>query len=167
AVVGVLGYFNDDDRAALILALARAAALKDLPCRFLVQGPTRLVRTDLVEEYIALKSLPHVEMIGTELDFDGYFSALFACDIVLLPYESRLYTAMPSGIFTEAVAFAKVAIVPAGTWMSRKLDAGYGAGVSFATRDATAILEALERALGDFTALADLARVRAAAWRKS
>jgi hypothetical protein len=166
-IVGVLGSFNMYDRAAAMPGIAAAAARSPIACRFLIQGPVDHVRLDRVDAYMALRAMGNVELTTTELDFNGYFSALFACDVVLLPYERQQYAASSSGIFAEAVAFAKIVAVPAGTWMSSRLEAGEGAGVVFERRDPDAVVAALHRAFADFAALSALAKVRAEAWRRS
>lgn len=166
-VIGVLGDFNADRRAVLLPQIARMAASANLACRFLVQGPGRMVRTDLAGVFLSLREEPNVHMINTELDFDGYFSALFACDIVMLPYGRAQYAAMTSGIFTEALAFGKIVIVPDGTWMAGMLAAGHGAGVAFPALNAEALFAAIEQVLGAYGTLAEQAARRAPAWRKT
>ena len=167
ALVGVLGPFNGDDRAVLIPDVARATAGRDLACRFLVQGPTHLVRRDLVDVYTALRSLPNVELTRTEMDFDAYFSAMFACDIVLINYDSLQYAAMTSGILSEAVAFGIPVVVPPNTWMSRQVAAGEAAGVIFAARTPSGIADAIARVLDDFDTFKAAASRCATHWRKT
>jgi glycosyltransferase involved in cell wall biosynthesis len=167
-VVGMLGAFNLYNRATRMPGIAEAAAGRGLRCRFLVQGPAGDdIRSDLVAAHRKLRSLHNVELIERDLDFDGYFNALFACDVVLMPYNRRRYETTTSGIFSEAVAFAKIVVVPAGTWMAQMLAAGQGAGVTFDALTPQAIVDALERALADYEALSQLAQGRAAAWRRN
>lgn len=166
-VIGVLGNFNADQRGAIMAQVASIAAQRDLACRFLVQGPWQVVRTDFAAAYLALCAAPNVELILTELDFDGYFSALFACDIVMLPYDAKRYATMTSGIFAEAVAFGKISIVPEGTWMSHNIDAGRGAGVSFDGLRPEILVGAIERVLNQLDPLQERARAAATVWRKT
>lgn len=66
---------------------------------------------------------PHVELIESPLTSADYHALLADADIVLLPYESRLYTSQSSSIFAEALAAGKPVVVPEGTWMAEQVEA--------------------------------------------
>jgi glycosyltransferase involved in cell wall biosynthesis len=101
------------------------------------------------------------------LSTQDYFRRVLASDLILLPYNDPVYALMPSGIFADAVVSGTPVVAPAGTWLSDRLDEGWGAGITFSSPSAAliadAVLIAIER-LGDL-------RVKAAgqgeAWRKA
>jgi glycosyltransferase involved in cell wall biosynthesis len=101
------------------------------------------------------------------LSTEDYFRRVLASDLILLPYDDPVYALMPSGIFADAVVCGTPVVAPAGTWISDRLDEGWGAGVTFSTPSAALIAEA---ALSAIESLGDL-RAKAAgqgvAWREA
>ncbi len=63
-----------------------------------------------------------VRLLKRPLPPADYNRVLDRSDFVLVPYKRANYTARSSGVFSEAMAAGKPAIVPAGTWMSRVMD---------------------------------------------
>lgn len=76
-----------------------------------------------------------------------YLAAIEQADMVLLPYDPAEYRDIVSGIFCEAVAMGKVAIIPAETWMADHIAEGRAAGTLFRTRSVDGIVAAVEEAL--------------------
>ncbi len=98
-----------------------------------------------------------------------YFRRMLACDLVVQPYDDRIYALMPSGIFADAVICGTPVVAPSATWISDRLDEGRGAGVTF---DALAgagvaerIAEATVRAIDRLPELKRRAAGQGAAWR--
>jgi glycosyltransferase involved in cell wall biosynthesis len=112
-----------------------------------------------------LRELPGVELDVRALEPAAYFARLARAAIVLMPYDPRAYRSRTSGLFVEALALGKPVVVPANTWMAEHLEAGHGAGVTFAAWDAASIATALSDALERLPALSARARAGAAAWR--
>ena len=101
------------------------------------------------------------------LSTDDYFRRFLASDLVLQPYDNPVYALMPSGIFADAVVCGAPVVAPAGTWISDRLDEGWGAGVTFAPPTAAAIAEATVKAIDRLEALRAKAAGQGEAWRKA
>jgi glycosyltransferase involved in cell wall biosynthesis len=84
---------------------------------------------------------------------DDYYRLLASADVVLCPYDAKVYRNRTSGVFAEAVAAGKPTIVPADTWLSSAQEPGTGEAY-VNDRD---LFRALRRVCGDY------ARYRAAA----
>jgi hypothetical protein len=54
------------------------------------------------------------------LHFNDYYSDLFSCNLVLLNYDSSMYSSNTSGIFLECMCLNIDAIVSKNTWMSHQ-----------------------------------------------
>jgi glycosyltransferase involved in cell wall biosynthesis len=57
---------------------------------------------------------------------DDYYRLLACADVVLCPYDAKVYRNRTSGVFAEAVAAGKPTIVPADTWLSSAQEPGTG-----------------------------------------
>jgi len=101
-----------------------------------------------------------------EMSHAQYQRHLVAADIVLLPYDWRRYALRGSGVFSEAVGFGIVAVVPDRAWMADNLRAGRGAGTIFAEQSVDSILEALIEASDDHAVLRERARRTMQDWRR-
>jgi len=95
-----------------------------------------------------------------------YQRHLVASDILLLPYDWRRYALRGSGVFSEAVGFGIVTVVPDRTWMADSLRAGMGGGTIFGEQSVASILEALIEASDDHAALRERARRTMQEWRR-
>jgi glycosyltransferase involved in cell wall biosynthesis len=95
-----------------------------------------------------------------------YQARLKQSDVVLLPYRHERYILRASGVFSEAVAFGLVTVVPAGTSMAVELANGWGAGVVFREWRAEGIAAAVVTALDNYPVLAARAAIRVAEWRQ-
>ena len=102
-----------------------------------------------------------------ELGHAAYQRHLVQSDIVLLPYDWRRYALRASGVFSEAVGFGIVAVVPDRTWMADNLVAGWGGGTIFREQTAASILEALIEASDNHAALREHARKSMQMWRRT
>lgn len=167
AHVGVAGEFRLEKGSKLI---------GEVLLRFGTLRPNRAVAVQLPDEAqaVALETYwrgrgmraPHFLYFGWA-DHRVYLQRLLRTDILLLPYHWERYAIRPSGIFSEAVAYGVVPVVPARTWASDKLEAGWGAGTTFGEFSADAMLEALVAASDDFPALKERAAVMKLAWREA
>jgi len=118
-----------------------------------------------MSERLASCKAPYSVYFG-ELGHAQYQRHLVASDIVLLPYDWRRYALRASGVFSEAVGFGIVAVVPDRTWMADNLRAGRGAGAIFAEQSVASILGALIEASDNHAALRERARSAMQDWRR-
>jgi glycosyltransferase involved in cell wall biosynthesis len=79
-----------------------------------------------------LKETRGVELIDRFLPSTEYDDLIAGCDLILLPYDADQYRSRLSAIFVDATCAGVPVIVPEGTWMSRQLEEGLGAGGAFA-----------------------------------
>jgi glycosyltransferase involved in cell wall biosynthesis len=103
---------------------------------------------DIADTLQKLACLPNITLYKGDLPQDAYLDLLAAADIVLLPYDAKVYPRRSSGILVQALAAGKVAIIPEGTWFSDT--APEGAVQRFAPGQFT---QAVLAALDDFPAL--------------
>ena len=73
-----------------------------------------------------------IELIGTRQESFAYYKLLSRTDIVLFPYvnSSQKRSLSISGILAETMAFGKVAVVPANTWLAEQIEHS-GGGIIF------------------------------------
>jgi glycosyltransferase involved in cell wall biosynthesis len=165
--IGVLGPTREEkgrDRLAEVMAKVSAARPD---ARFFLQITGREAADAFSERLRALRGSTTVTIQLGALPAEDYYARLLACDLVLLPYLPERYAMMPSGVFGEAVALGAPVVAPAATWMSDRLDEGWGAGETFATDSADEIAAATVRALGRLPELRARAAATADAWRKA
>ncbi|MDR3514873.1 MAG: hypothetical protein P4M00_03595 [Azospirillaceae bacterium] len=112
----------------------------------------------------ALRGQPGVSLIDHDLDEAAYLALLGQCDIILIAYRPDDYRLASSGIFTEALAAAKVVVIPADTWMAREADRARAGAVCFSGYDAVSVIPALQSAAATLPRLRDQARACAPAW---
>jgi glycosyltransferase involved in cell wall biosynthesis len=86
-------------------------------------------------------------------------------DILLLPYRWERYALRTSNVFSEAVGFGLVTVVPDHTWMADKLNEGWGAGTTFRETTADDITAALTATIDARPSLSEQARRKAPDWR--
>jgi glycosyltransferase involved in cell wall biosynthesis len=159
--IGFLGRPRADKGSDALLRVVELCA-RELPgCRIVVQlpakGPLR-----------APEGLPpNVEAVETGLARPRYFELLASLHVVVLPYDPRLFGQRTSGVFSEAVAYGCVPVVPAGTWMAEMLAKGHGAGVVFHDRAPERVAEAVRDAVADLPRLGPLALAAREPWRAS
>ncbi|WP_420407935.1 glycosyltransferase [Hoeflea sp.] len=100
----------------------------------------------MAEARAELESLPGswTRAFPDPLPIDDYFDLLGTVDLIVLPYDTGLYSARSSGVLAEALAFGIPAVVPDNTWMSDQIRGGLGE--VFATEDqlAAAVRRAVE-----------------------
>ncbi len=94
-----------------------------------------------------LKETRGVELIDRFLPSTEYDDLIARCDLILLPYDADQYRSRLSAIFVDAACAGVPVVVPEGTWMSRQLDEGLGAGGAFATLSPDAIATVVRQLL--------------------
>jgi glycosyltransferase involved in cell wall biosynthesis len=97
---------------------------------------------------------------------EDYQRRLVRSDLLLLPYRWQRYALRASGVFTEALGFGLVTVVPERTWMGDTLAQGWGAGVTFRTFSAASISKALVVASDALPQLRGSALASRDAWRR-
>jgi hypothetical protein len=113
-------------------------------------------------------SLPgNVEAFHDTLSEADYYALLSRSDVVLHLHDAAKIPLRASGVYSEAVAAAKVVVVPAKTWMEDHLAEGNGAGVVYAERSVAAISQALEDCARNIAALQARASLCAPRWREN
>lgn len=90
-----------------------------------------------------------VRVLRGPLPPDAYAARLREADIVVLPYQSRHYAGLGSGIFAEAASCGKIIVLPSGTWIAEQA-ANWDLGAVFFDRHdpealSRAVLEAIDR----------------------
>jgi hypothetical protein len=146
--------------AEILLRFAEARPGK----RLTVQANDEEDARTMADRLASCKS-PYSVYFG-ELAHASYQRHLVQSDIVLLPYDWQRYALRASGVFSEAVGFGIVAVVPDRTWMADNLRAHRGGGTIFREQTAASILEALIEASDNHATLRARARQSMQAWRR-
>ncbi len=108
---------------------------------------------------------PEVRRLPSGVDRATYQRTLAEADLILLPYAVAAYRERTSGIFVEAIAAGKPAVVPAGTWMAGEL-ARHDLRELIVDWAAAALPAQLIRLAGDEHVRGKLAAMRAAYLRE-
>jgi len=167
-VVAYIGVPWSSKGGHLLAEIFRQMGMLDHACRVVAQQPSPNHVTHALDAPLAaLAQCPYVTLLPGPLDRDAYYRMLGESDIVFMPYDPRRYRRMTSGVFAEALALGKPVVVPAGTWMSQMLEAGYGAGVIFDRFEPASIVRALGRALDEHAEMRERARRTSDAWREA
>lgn len=79
--------------------------------------------SEAIEQAVSsLEAMSGVQVDQTIADAVRYAVWLDEAEILLLPYDPFVYRAVSSGVFVEAIAAGKQAIIPAGTWMAHEAE---------------------------------------------
>jgi hypothetical protein len=146
-----------DDIIAMLRSIRRAhPRIRMLVkyCRNALQGPAPTSELDMLG----------AELIPADQEHLAYLQTIARSDIVLLPYKAIDYQSLASGVFCEAAAMGKVAIVPGRSWMASEINARRATGVLYDQPNATSVVAAVDMALGNVAALKAEARRLAAAF---
>ncbi len=162
AHIGVIGEFRREKGGSLVAEVIK---------RFRCERPGRRVflqvnssgQADVLRETIG--DLTDVIIHVGQLSQRSYIRRLETLDILLLPYMPKRYAIRTSGIFSEAVGYGVVAVVPDNTWMSDQLVAKRGSGVVYSDTSAEGITKALVAASDRYPDFKKKAAARCAAWR--
>lgn len=110
-----------------------------------------------------------IAVYASPLPPDEYYRVLSQSDIVVLPYRSRYYRFIQSGVFTEALSLGKPVIVPEGSLLAAELSR-IGAGLTFRSEDADSLSQAIRDAVTQVVPLraeSVAASVRYRAWHNA
>lgn len=115
-----------DDKGSYLLYEAIIGVLdlwKGINLQFIIQTKTSEKGSKKTKKTIKLLSSidPCVKTYNRELSQEEYWNIFYQADIVLLPYDADEYRARTSGIFAEAMALGKHAVIPRGTWMEKEI----------------------------------------------
>jgi len=146
--------------AEILLRFAEARPGK----RFTVQANDEADAGEMAKRLASCKS-PYSVYYG-QMGHARYQRHLVASDILLLPYDWRRYALRGSGVFSEAMGFGIVTVVPDRTWMADSLRAGMGGGTIFGEQSVESILEALIEASDNHAALRERAQRAMQDWRR-
>ncbi|MDA8231418.1 MAG: glycosyltransferase [Magnetospirillum sp.] len=118
----------------------------------------------VTEALAALRRMP-VTLHEGQLSAEAFYGIIARADICLLPYMGAWFRSQSSGVFAEVLAFGKVPIVSAGTWMADIVQR-HDVGVVFPPSSLEDFYAAIERALADLDALGRRCRDFAEDWRR-
>lgn len=162
---GYLGNARDNKGFSHLPALVRASdkGIQAGNIKFIIQ----LCRSSGDEPasqtaFDALQKLPVTPVLG-ELDSEGYYNLLGQMDVVLLPYDPVYYKSQTSGIFSDALAFGKIVVVPKNTWMADQLH-DHGAGIVYDSDRPNGLSSAVGEILDHYEELQARASDRVQAW---
>ena len=134
--------------------------------RFLIQTNYAFSREEplMAQTKRALARFPRswVELIEAPLDPAAFAQALFATDLLLLPYDSEVFARRSSGLLVQAMVAGIPTVVPEATWLATEAPEGAhvvcGGGLTVA--------DAVRRAIANYDALSAAARAAAPQARK-
>ena len=99
------------------------------------------------------------------LETGHYYDLISNSEILLLPYDPLKYKYTPSAVFSEALSYGRVLVLPANTWLSKAAQDMETGFVSFPEYSADSIVIALHQALDDLNVLSTKANIAAKKWR--
>lgn len=133
-----------------VVELVTAICQRHSDVKFLVRFCKYSFGGDDFHKTVDKRLLGHnLEILPAEQNHVEYLAAVQRSDMVLLPYDPVEYRGIVSGIFCEAAAMGKVAIVPAGTWIADHISEGRASGVLFEENSVDHMVDAIERAIQD------------------
>lgn len=146
-----------------ILELTRSILRKHDGVNFRVRLLDGIHNEDAFDKELVGRGL---DLLPAEQNHVEYLAEINRADMVLLPYDPVKYRGIVSGIFCEAVAMGKVAIIPDKTWMADHVSGGHAAGVLFEKNNASDMLKAVEQAIRERPRLQAMANRCAPSFRK-
>jgi glycosyltransferase involved in cell wall biosynthesis len=122
---------------------------------------------EVLEGRTRIKALKKdVEYTDRILESGEYYEIIRKADAILLPYSPETYRSRTSGIFAEAIAFAKPVIVPGGTWMERQVTEFGHCGTVMDRYDEESLEKAIEAMLDDYEEYRNRAIIASGRWKK-
>ncbi len=162
--IALLGESRDEKGGQLYAKIIEALTADQPQISFFVQvldgAAAQAISAALAQRAV------HAVIHAGPLSRQDYFRQMVNSDLLLMPYTAAKYAMRASGIFTEGVSCGVPAVVPAGTWLSDRLNEGAGAGEIFARTEPGEIAAAAARALARLPQLRAQARAAMAGWRK-
>jgi glycosyltransferase involved in cell wall biosynthesis len=165
-LVAILGGTRREKGSYRIADIIRATrALADVD--FLVHLTNDTLTTDEAAQLARIADEPHVTVIREALPVAAYEAALASADLALFAYEVIPYRQRCSGVFGEAVAFGKPAIVTPGTWMAEQIANRRAAGAIADDETPESYARAIARCVANLDALRRDAESLSDAWRRT
>lgn len=159
--VAILGGTRREKGSYLIPDIVRAC--RDVA--FVVQLTNNTLTPDEVAELATIAGEPNVTVIREPMTRADYEATLDRCALGLFPYEVLPYRQRTSGVFAEAAARGKPAVVTPGTWMAEQIESGHAAGVIADDMTPDAFARAIRRCIAELPALTERARELSGEWR--
>ena len=159
-----------DDKGSYLLNEAIIGILdqwKGGNLQFVIQTKTPEKGAEKTKRTIGLLSEigPCVQTFDRSLSQEEYWKIFHQADIVLLPYDTEEYRARTSGIFAEAMALGKHAVIPRGTWMENEVKGMEDTVSLFEGGSSLSLIEAVLKALA-FVSGSDQASRSHSRWRE-
>jgi glycosyltransferase involved in cell wall biosynthesis len=114
---------------------------------FVVQAG--VAEAGLLESLDSMRTRGSVRIVREMLSEQQYRELIEGASAIVLPYDRKRYLDRTSGAFAFAAAAGRPCVVPDGTWMADKINAGWASGTvyrgSSATDVATAVVDTIER----------------------
>jgi glycosyltransferase involved in cell wall biosynthesis len=158
----------------LVEAVQRLVQMGDLcpSMRFWIQSNVQPgINTDVVRQAVVrLQRLSSqygavIRLVEGPLRTAEYYQLLARADIVVLPYRAQFYRTLVSGPFVEAMYFAKVPVVPRGTWMAEQARKYHLDGVIFDSQSVDSLVLTILSVAKDITAYKQKVHEASLAWR--
>jgi glycosyltransferase involved in cell wall biosynthesis len=163
--IAVLGNQRPEKGYQLMPEVARSLLRSNAEIRILCHNanPEAMQETQTQLRDLAAQD-PRLVLDESLAGGDLWQQLLDVSDLVILPYASPRFAISYSAVAVEAIANGIPLVVPAGTTMARLVQEFGGAGTTFDRPDVPAIVDAAQRALDRFDALATGARAGAELW---
>jgi glycosyltransferase involved in cell wall biosynthesis len=162
--IAILGGVRREKGSYLLPGIVRACRGL-VAVEFLVQLVNNGLSAQEMAELTQIAQQPHVTVIPDAISLAEYNIALNSTDIALFPYEVIPYRKRGSGVFAEAVAYAKPVIATTGTWMAEQIEAGRAAGVVFDYLEPECIARAIAQCVANLDSLQRAAAGLSGPWR--
>lgn len=112
-------------------------------------------------EKLSLLPEKNVKLLRQPLSEEDYYRLLAQSDIVVLPYNAKLYGDRSSGVLSQALAAGKVVVVPNDTWMAEQITSERGV----AYNESAGLSQAIKLAVDRFPSMAHNASDYSEIWR--
>lgn len=163
--VSVIGHQRPDKGYQHMPEAARALLAEEPDIRLLIHNGAP---DEMAETQSALRTLAAAEprlTLNEQTAGPALWQALLdQSDLILCPYDPARFLASLSAVATEALANGIPITVPAGTSLSRLLEAYGTPGTVFECYTASSIVTATRQALAAYDTLAERAAAAAASW---
>jgi hypothetical protein len=164
--VGVLGHQRRDKGYALVPEIVRLLLARRDDIRFLIHcAEPRMVAAEQEHMRAIAAGEPRVMLDERPAGPELWESLLEQTDLVLCPYDPKVFRVGYSAVASEAIARAIPLVVPAQTTLARIVGEFGGPGVAFGEHSAASVAEAVDEAVDQFECLADRALAAAMQWR--